>query len=345
MRTTTKTVAALVFVGALAAVLAAPVLSARHDPPRPRGTPVHVSIDVGTDSMRSFQPYPRFCLKRVTSPPGIGLIAATRQRTISIGTPDVVTERFHGRAPISWSRSGAFLAWGRGQIYEVTPRRTIGGSVRMEQWMWSPIADCLVGRTRDDSLVVRVPSLDMTRTLITASPTAQLDHFEFSGDGRYLNVRFRRGQRWVIDLRTMGRIGPRIGRHRFEPPRPCARMARLGAISCSPNGDFVVGEWNGRVYLARADGTQRRRLVAGNVMEAFPEWGPPGTGVTFLRQDARGIGGAVWFVPEGGVARRTPFVIDGEGFGYDTFPWFGVVDWNVSPPYVRCGLGAVCFPT
>jgi hypothetical protein len=50
-------------------------------------------------------------------------------------------------------------------------------------------------------------------------------------------------------------------------------------------------------------------------------------------------------VSEGGVARATPFSFDGEGFGYETFPWWGVVDWNVSPPIVRCGLGFVCFPT
>ncbi|MGH2806687.1 MAG: hypothetical protein ACRDKT_05370 [Actinomycetota bacterium] len=349
MGTPTKAVAALVFVAAIATLLAWPVLSTRDDPAAAGGRDVHASIDLATDSMRSFGIYPRRCLKPVPPPPGIGLIAAARERTISIGTPTVVTERFRGRAPISWSVGGAYLAWGRGQIYEVTPRRSIGGSVRLEEWMWSPIADCLVGRTHDDELVVRVPSRAMTRTLITASPTdratAQLDSFEFSGDGRHLRVVFRRGQRWVIDLRTMDVvIRQRVGR-RFEPPRPCARLPRLGGISCSPNGAFVVGEWNDRVYLARADGSERQRLAPGDFMEAFPEWGPPGTGVTFLRRDTPDLRGAVWFVPEGGAARPSPFAIGGEGFGYDTYPWFGVVDWNVSPPYVRCGFGSACFPT
>jgi hypothetical protein len=232
-------------------------------------------------------------------------------------------------------------------VHDVAPLRTIGGSVRLEEWAWSPVADCLVGLTRDNALVVRVAVSGVTKVLIppdAASGGRELDSFELSDDGRYLRIWFRNGSSEAFDLmrsRAIRKTPP----YRFREQRPCAEPNGLHSLSCSPSGAFVAGERGQRVYLARADGSDRTRLATGRYLEAFPEWGPAGTGVLFVRKPADGRKGAVWFVPEGGSARSTPFVLDGEPFGYETFPWFGIVDWNVSPPVVRCGLGGVCFPT
>ena len=346
MGTPARTIAAIVFVAALAAVLAAPVLGARDRSRSLPPTPV-ISAD-HEQTLLAFRMgrYPRSCLRPVSSPPGIGLIATGYNRTVEIGTPDAIVERFRGRAPVSWSPSGVYLAWGRGQVHDVAPLRSIGGSVRLEEWAWSPVADCLLGLTEDKALVVRVATSGVTKVLVppdAAGDGRKLDSFELSGDGRYLRIWFRNGSSESFDLERSRPIRKTPPYH-FREPRLCAEPNGLSSLSCSPSGAFVVGERGQRVFLAGVDGSQRTPLAGGRYLEAFPEWGPAGTGVLFLRKPVDGRTGAVWFVPEGGSARPTPFVIEGEGFGYPTFPWVGIVDWNVSPPVVRCGSGAMCFP-
>jgi hypothetical protein len=274
----------------------------------------------------------------------LGLIATAYNRSVEIGTPDAIVERFRGRAPVSWSPSGVYLAWGLGQVHDVAPLRSIGPSVRLENWMWSPIADCLLGVTDKAQLVVRVAPRGSTRVIATSPPRGpRIDSFDLSDNGRYLRIWFRNGSSETFDL-VRSRAIRKTPPYRFRGPRLCAEPNGLGSLSCSPSGTFVVGQRGQRVYLARADGSGRTPLASGRYLEAFPEWGPAGTGVLFVRKPLEGRTGAVWFVPEGGSARPTPFVLDGEPFGYQTYPWFGIVDWSVSPPVVRCGLGAVCFP-
>ncbi len=112
-------------------------------------------------------------------------------------------------------------------------------------------------------------------------------------------------------------------------------------LSCTPSGTLIataraqvvdgsapVGSTpRSELTILRADGSEVVTLTPEGLSDVAPEWGPPGTGLVFVRlSDGDAM---VWFAPEGGgptslgVSLRAPT---------PDFAWQRVLDWSVSPP-------------
>lgn len=117
----------------------------------------------------------------------------------------------------------------------------------------------------------------------------------------------------VIDLKRHREWqGAPISTLGFDGPSRCS--------GCSENGQLVAeiqrnptpgGDYSGGRLVLLQDDEVVRSLTEGPFHDAFPEWGPPRTGIVFLRAPS---GEAlswetplqVWFIPEGGRPIRTP---------------------------------------
>lgn len=284
------------------------------------------------DRLRTGQ-YPPGCTRRVAPPDGTGLVATTFNRAVEIGNTSTVTDTFRKSGPVSWSPGGGFLAVGGTHIYSAETGQLRDFGPRLLQWAWSPIADCLVGATNNGELVVVRPT-GRPLLLITGDRVAR---FDFAPNGRSMLVRSG-GRSSVLDLVDVRLLKKTASRKGFETTSTCPTFSKIASESCSTDGRYVVGIQNDRLVLVGENGT--RPLAFGSYEERFPEWGPPRTGVLFLRRPNGEDRVEVWFIPEGGTARETPFSFpSAEVWDRTNYPWASVMDWNVSPPRVRCGPG------
>lgn len=290
-------------------------------------------------------PYPSRCLRKESPPDGLGLVATAWNHRVEVATPYESVARFRGTAPVSWSPSGRYLATGRGRLFDAHDRKAIASRSGFDVWGWSPVADCLVGVTDEGTLEVLTPRRASVPLLEPPDEESDdlvaVEDFQFSTDGRFLRIRWSYGRddrgrrtRSLLDLANQRFLPKRTDVSMdFDPAEVCA--------SCSADGKFLVEVQEGNLVLKTSDGTVVRRLTEGDYTDAFPEWGPPRTGVLFLRRPGETDRTEVWFIPEGGVPTRTPLVIpSAEAFGYPTAPWEGIIDWNVSPPRAICAHGS-----
>ncbi|HWL65708.1 MAG TPA: hypothetical protein VNP73_07020, partial [Actinomycetota bacterium] len=308
MREETKTVwrsiAALVFLGTLGAVLARPVFQSgsteptsqevlpspspeRQRSPKPKKTPPPSPTPTPTpteeepSSVELAGSYPKKCLKRAPQTGG-SLIALGWDGQVRVGTTSSIIDTFAGQTPVSWSPSGRYLGFGPGNLYvdgEVDEAALFGGEAL--QWTWSPIADCVAGLTADGDLLVGHPG--RTRTLIRGATSVL-----FSPDGRYLKIGLDEAGTEVINLRknAIKKGGKKV---RFTTGQ-CADLTDYITPTCSPDGLYVVAlqtdgnEGNlGEMWLLTTAGERVREIGEGPYEDTFPEWGPRGTGVLFLR--------------------------------------------------------------
>lgn len=105
-------------------------------------------------------------------------------------------------------------------------------------------------------------------------------------------------------------------------PEQMLQMKRVGMVVPSPDGTAVAytvrqaivdanrSEYLTQIFVARADGSQRRQLTRSNVSSDSPRWSPDGKQIAFL--SARSGRQAIWVIPvDGGEAEllvemRTP---------------------------------------
>lgn len=87
------------------------------------------------------------------------------------------------------------------------------------------------------------------------------------------------------------------------PRRDLAGPARFTGLGCSSDGSYVVAAGSAGLTLYSTDGSRSIVMdAAPGITPWVPEWGPPGSGVLFVRTSAGGA--ALWFLPEGGVNPR-----------------------------------------
>lgn len=145
--------------------------------------------------------YPKPCLRNERSSGG-GLIAAAAGAFVSARSPGG-SQAFALRAepPIGWSASGRFLATAGADLWTNRGNHIgIAFSRPVQQWAWSPIADCIVGIENNRLVVVRPHQ--RAEFLVTGVPIAT---FAFSPDGTQLVYSVdekRRSGLWIADLRS-----------------------------------------------------------------------------------------------------------------------------------------------
>jgi len=115
--------------------------------------------------------------------------------------------------------------------------------------------------------------------------------------------------------------------------------AAVMAPSCSPDGGYIVAVASGdgadvserRLALLRSDGSFERFLAPEGSGDEYPIWGPPGSGLAFVRMRPSGRMADVWFIPEGGSASPTPLVVAVPPEIYGHFDWSEVLTWSAAP--------------
>ena len=354
-----RSIAAIAFLGVLAVVLALPVIRADPSADRAERTPSPRVADTPAERPSTPSPketersetgqegsiemagtWPSECLEPATGPSGPGSIAAASSKRISIGTPSSPTTTFAGRAPVMWSPSGRYLAWGPGSVYDVSKRRRVEVlDRRVEAWTWSPIADCLIGSDGTSLIVAPVgePPVEFL--------TGNISSFGVTPEGRFLSAHPDKGSFVGFNLRRGTAVPARRSGPIFEGVAPfgCRDVPEDYVFaSCAPNSRFGVaihnpdhdeGGW-GRLWLIGADGDPLRAIATGAYEDTAPEWGPARTGVLFLRRPEGTERFEVWYLPEGGNPGRTPLRVSGLGniIDHESFrPWW-FVDWNATPP-------------
>lgn len=106
---------------------------------------------------------------------------------------------------------------------------------------------------------------------------------------------------------------------------------RVSAFSCSPDDRYFVAQSDARLALLDSTGTRVRYLTDidtpnGQFSEFAPEWGPPRTGILFVR--GLHLVSQLWFIPEGAATERP--VVDLELSG--RWNAHSLFDWSVTPP-------------
>jgi hypothetical protein len=241
-----------------------------------------------------------------------------------VSTPDSVVATFAGKGPIGWSPSGRYLALEDGSVWDSKSERktlAVGGA---RKWTWSPRADCLLGMTAQGTLVVAIPGKPQ-KVLADG-----ISSFTFAEGGRFLAVGGGREPNLALDLRK---------NRTFDYPRRvpgsnrCRVKAPYTSPTCSPDGRFVAAIRDGKLVLLQ-NGGSARGITEGPYLDAAPEWGPPRSGILFLRLPEGETDAEVWFFPEGGTVRRTPLVVPGARsvLSSKDFTTDGVIDWSATPP-------------
>jgi hypothetical protein len=187
-----KTIAALIFVTALALVLVQPVLSADDEPSPPAqgGAPP-------TEDVELIARYPERCL-RPLAPISNRYVAARRGPIALIGPPGGRPVSFAGvDGDVAWSPSGRYLAEAGGRVYDQAgePRGRL--FYRPVEWGWSPVADCALAVTENGMLTY---SIAETRRLGIRLLNAAVVEFAFSPNGRRLAVVIEGRGLFVADL-------------------------------------------------------------------------------------------------------------------------------------------------
>lgn len=208
-----RSVLAVLFVAALAAVLTYPLASggekgdgalpAAEQTPRERGgrasprptpaaspTAAIPAIDPpgGNEALRRgplVAPFPRNCLGREggVEPANLVAVAAGGRVTVATTAGD---RRFSVPAgpPVAWSSGGAFLATGEGVLFDRRGKRMgrLFPGVAVSAWAWAPRAQCAFGIGSPDGRLVLGKPHRGTRTLVGSGVEA----FALSPDGRSL---------------------------------------------------------------------------------------------------------------------------------------------------------------
>ncbi|HEX2196736.1 MAG TPA: hypothetical protein VHJ76_07395 [Actinomycetota bacterium] len=202
-----KTIAALIFLAAVAIVLVQPVLGADDEGPAPearREASPPESPEPSPDAepqddgrVRVVSRYPERCLRKDVG--STGLVAARRGSTATIGFP--------GRAPVArvgvsgdvvWSPSGTFLAERGGRVFDQSGNPQGALFFEPRQWQWSPVADCALALTERGNLTFSIP--DTTRKGIRLLD-APVEEFDVSPNGRRVAAVVGGGGLWIADLR------------------------------------------------------------------------------------------------------------------------------------------------
>jgi hypothetical protein len=234
-------------------------------------------------------------------------------------------------APIMWSPSGNLLLDRFGAL--VTPDGRGAGSAfggREEMPMvWSPIADCVVG-SDGDGLIVGVAGRKPVTIL-----SGPITHFSFSKDGTRI---FVEGDN---DAGTLDLVRHHLSNRQHgidvltDGPCDGLHYADYDWPTCSPDGRYIAAvRQNGRLSLLSSNGTFIREIVTDSgYRDAEPIWGPPRTGIVFVRTrtGAPDAPAEVWFVAEGGVPRDTGLRLPHPIETNIRIPWRGFFDWTAAP--------------
>ena len=115
--------------------------------------------------------------------------------------------------------------------------------------------------------------------------------------------------------------------------------AAVTSPSCSSDGGFiaVVALSEGanlstrRLAVLRSDGSFERFLAPDGSGDEYPVWGPPGTGLAFIRMRPSRKLADVWFIAEGASARPTPLAVAVPPSDHGHHDWAEVFDWSAAP--------------
>jgi hypothetical protein len=203
-----KAIAAALFVVALGAALAIPIIRSSDSAPasgrkqaRPKRTKVVTapsptpaaprpsaspspspSPSIAVAANRLVEPYPEHCLDAVTAPVGAGLVAAFDGRRLSMAPAaggETATVRVD--PPIAWAPTGDVVATGAGALVTADGERA--GNLFAHgagQWAWSPISNCAIQGSTDGIYVSSIHGKDRLLT-----PLGAVD-FTISPDGTRL---------------------------------------------------------------------------------------------------------------------------------------------------------------
>ena len=209
-----KTIAALLFLTALAIVLVQPVLGADDDAPPPsRGSAAGETtpeddheVDPGdedenesAEDVALTSTFPKRCLQRTDAAP-TGLVAARRGSTVSVGMPsEPPSARFGVSGDAAWSPSGRYLAEKGGELFDTGGRPL--GSIFFQpvKWQWSPVADCVVALTDNGNLTFGIPGTERLGIQLLDVPVAD---FDVSPNGKRLAFVVEGGGLWTAKLRS-----------------------------------------------------------------------------------------------------------------------------------------------
>lgn len=210
-----KTIAALIFLAAVAVVLVQPVLGAGEEPSRDGGRASGETSGEGSgegsgeddqEADEGQNPpvaqlqavYPKRCMRDERGP-ATGLVAARRGSTATVGLPadPVPLARIDVDGDAAWSPSGRYLAESGGQVFD--QRGTPEGRLffRPVKWQWSPVSDCALAVTESGSLSFSIPGTRRHGIRLVDDVT----DFELSPNGRRLAYVVRGEGLWIAELR------------------------------------------------------------------------------------------------------------------------------------------------
>ena len=283
------------------------------------------------------------------------LVVADAGGGLALGLPNRSVQLLQGApvADLSFSPGGAALAWvaegsgSRREIWVADLRRSVASLVK--RFPEGVVSVDLMGWGRaNDRLLYGTASGESIR-----ADGVRVRAIDGLGEGRPRGGSL--GATVLPYLDSIRRCGPRLlavvggGRDTttnkalayLEAGRPAQRItpsdAAYVAAACRPGGDFIAavtqdsGAATGtrRLVLLNADGGFVDNLTADSgSADEYPMWGPPGTGVVFVRRPDAGGAAQVWYIPEGSTARATTLrVASGRPF-HGTFGWPRVLDWS-----------------
>ena len=168
--------------------------------PGPDTSPTPEGPEAPPDTAELAGEYPDECLERESAPDGDGFLAIDQGQGIEISDTEgggrvVVDDTF----PFKWSPSGTYLAGGSGALYDIDGNE-VGPPFPGEppfNWAWSPIADCLIVSSADQTLVI-VPGSDAVP--LHDGPLARFAFSPSGGDLAYTEVEDGRAHIWVASL-------------------------------------------------------------------------------------------------------------------------------------------------
>ena len=202
-----KTIAALIFMSALAIVLVQPVLGAGDDPKeRTRGRaetsddPGDTPPDAGGEDgeeVALVSRYPKRCMRKTRDAP-TGLVAARRGSIADVGFPDArPLARIDVSGDVAWSPSGTFLAERGGRVFDQSGNPQGALFFEPREWQWSPVADCALATTERGGLTFSIPDTKRKGIRLLNAPVRD---FELSPNGRLLAAVVEGRGLYVADL-------------------------------------------------------------------------------------------------------------------------------------------------
>jgi hypothetical protein len=198
-----KTIAALLFLGALAVVLVQPILGAEEEPGRRERQKLTdgddgVAVSSDDERVRVTARYPKRCMRKARGP-GSGLVAARRGSVAEVGFPaQRPVARIDVSGDVAWSPSGTFLAERGGRVFDQSGNPQGALFFEPRKWQWSPVADCALATTDRGSLTFSIPDTTRKGIRLLNAPVAD---FDLSPNGRRLAAVIEGRGLFVADLR------------------------------------------------------------------------------------------------------------------------------------------------